>query len=91
MKSGQTGVEIRCCQSSSDETAGPSGRWTPALGTDVLPHDCSDHGIPNSTYRGKWSNKDEIKAGFAIKLGNKNKRYQHNVDQTSKRTLTFLQ
>lgn len=51
MKNGQTGVETQCYQSSSGETGGPSDRWTPALGTDALPLDCSDHGNPSSTYR----------------------------------------
>lgn len=51
-RSDPTVARTRCCQSSSNVTAGPSGRKIPRCGTNALPLGWSDCGNPNSTW--KW-------------------------------------
>lgn len=73
-RTGLTGAETRCCLSSSGETGGPSDRWPPAPGKDVLPPGCSDRESPSSTYRvekkekRQCSEKQKNKLNFLIEF-----------------------
>ena len=50
-RSDPTVARTRCCQSSSNATAGPSGRKTPRCGTNALPLGWSDCGNPSNTWK----------------------------------------